>query len=301
MSINWYPGHMHKARKDILNKLNTIDVLIEIVDARVPFSSQNPIIAQWRVSKPTIVILNKADLANPEQLHVWQKYMEEQDHIKTLSYHKEDKYCLRQINALCYTLCPQKVDRFKPINAMIVGIPNVGKSTLINALAGKVITKVGNEPAVTKQQQKIYLDEGKVILHDTPGILWPKFENPHSGYRLGIIGSIKNTALDYEDIGFYAAEYLLNVCPQVLSKRYQLKSIPTSALECLQALGAKHGARQAGARVNLYKACEVLIHDIRAGKLGGLCFETPAMVQVELEEAQRQQKAKAEKKAGRKN
>ncbi|MEO0443820.1 MAG: ribosome biogenesis GTPase YlqF [Pseudomonadota bacterium] len=301
MNINWYPGHMHKARKAILNTLNAIDVLIELVDARVPFSSQNPVIAQWRESKPTIVILNKTDLADPEYSQAWQTHMETQANIKTLSYHKDDKNRLQQISELCYKLCPQKADSFKAINGMIVGIPNVGKSTLINALAGKVMAKVGNEPAVTKRQQKVYLDAGNIILHDTPGLLWPKFENPHSGYRLGIIGSIKNTAIDYQDIGFYAAEYLLDAYPGLLDKYYQLETIPSSALGAIEAIGAKRGARQGGGRINLHKACEILVHNIRAGDLGGLCFETPTMIQAELAQAEAKRRAKQQQKAERKS
>lgn len=299
MSINWYPGHMHKARKDILNSLNNIDVLIEIVDARLPYSSQNPIIREFRKNKTTIVILTKTDLADPQKTSKWQVHLEQQDNIKTLAYEKGDKSKLKQISELCLKLSPQKSADFKPINAMILGIPNVGKSTLINALSGKTIAKVGDEPAVTKQQQKIYLGNN-VILHDTPGILWPKIENPHSGYRLAIVGSIKNTATNYEDLGFYAAEYLLKAYPDQLCQRYDLDALPLSDIECLEALGKKRGARQTGSRINLHKACEILIHDIRAGELGGITLETPEMVKKEIADVEQQKTEKAAKKLARK-
>ncbi len=281
MSINWYPGHMHKARKEMLKVLSNIDVLIEIVDARLPFSSQNPVIGQWRSSKPTLVILSKTDLADPVVTGQWQQYLEQESQVKTLTYHKEDKHKLKQIAELCLKLAPIEPTALKPINAMIVGIPNVGKSTLINALAGKIIAKVGDEPAVTKRQQKINLGNN-VILHDTPGILWPKIENPESGYRLAITGSIKNTAIEYEDIGFYTTEALMQLYPERLCKRYDIKELPSTPLESLELIGFKRGAKQAGGRVNLHKASEILIHDLRSGHLGPLTLETPTMIEREL-------------------
>ncbi|MFT6968058.1 MAG: ribosome biogenesis GTPase A [Cellvibrionaceae bacterium] len=272
---------MHKARKEILNVFDKIDVLVEIVDARLPFSSQNPVIGQWRESKPTLVILSKTDLADPDKTEHWQQYFEKEQNVKTLAYHKDDKHKLKQIADLCRKLAPLEPSAIKPINAMIVGIPNVGKSTLINALAGKNIAKVGDEPAVTKRQQKINLGNN-VILHDTPGMLWPKIENPDSAYRLAIMGSIKNTAVEYEDIGFYAAEALIALYPERLCERYGIVDLPSTPLECLELVGFKRGAKQAGGRVNLHKASEILIHDLRAGHLGLITLEIPAMIEREL-------------------
>ena len=302
MSINWYPGHMHKARKEILKVLNNIDVLIEIVDARLPFSSQNPMIGEWRDTKPTLVILSKTDLADPEETRRWQHYLEQERHVKTLAYHQGDTQTLKQIAGLCLKLAPFEASALSPINAMIVGIPNVGKSTLINALAGKVIAKVGDEPAVTKRQQKINLGN-HVILHDTPGILWPKIENPESGYRLAITGSIKNTAIDYEDIGFYTADALMQLYPERLCERYGIKELPPTALESLELIGFKRGAKQAGGRVNLHKASEILIHELRSGYLGPVTLETPKMIEKELvivaEKAAKRRAEKDAKKAAR--
>lgn len=293
---------MHKARKEVIKRLDDIDVLIEVVDARLPYSSQNPFIGDWRASKPTIVILSKTDLADPDQTALWQSYLEKQSNIKTLAYHKDDRSKLLQISELCQKLAPEKPKSasFKSINAMIVGIPNVGKSTLINALTGKQVAKVGDEPAVTKRQQKIVLDE-KVVLHDTPGMLWPKIENPHSGYRLAMIGSIKNTAVEFEDMGFYAAESLLTLYPERLMERYSLEELPSSELKCLEAVGAKRGAKQTGGRINLHKASEILIHDLRGGHLGKLTLETPAMMEAEIIEVKKQIEAKRALKEQKKN
>ncbi len=295
MSINWYPGHMHKARKEILNTLNTIDVLIEIVDARLPYSSQNPVIAELRHNKPTIIIFNKCDLADEKITKEWQSYYESSNNIKTLACQQNEPHKTRKVIELCKKLAPEKVDTFKAIKAMIVGIPNVGKSTIINTLAGKIIAKVGNEPAVTKTQQKINL-EHNIILHDTPGILWPKIENPHSGYRLAISGAIKNTAMEYEDVGFYAAEYLLAHYADALKNRYQFVELPNSPLELLELIGRKRGAKLPGGRINLHKACEVLLHEFRSADIGSITLEKPSMIDTEL----RQVKEAQEKKLARK-
>lgn len=299
MSINWYPGHMHKARKEIINTLNTIDILIEVVDARLPFSSQNPVIAELRHNKPTIIVLNKCDLADPEMTLQWQKYYESYDHIYTLACQQDQPQKIREILDICKRVASAKDDSYKAINAMILGIPNVGKSTIINTLAGKIIAKVGNEPAVTKSQQKINLAH-KIVLHDTPGILWPKIENPGSGYRLAASGAIKNTAMEYDDVGYYTAEYLLEYYPTLLKERYQLNEIPTETIVFLEKMGARRGAKQSGGRINLHKTCEILLHELRQGAIGAITLETPAMIEKELVILKEQQLKKLAQKNSRK-
>lgn len=299
MSINWYPGHMHKARKEILKSLDKIDVLIEIVDARLPYSSQNPVIANLQHQKPTIIVFNKCDLADDAITEQWQQDYEKNRNVKTLTCQQDQPQKTQQILSLCQKLAPTKVESFKAIHAMIVGIPNVGKSTIINTLAGKVIAKTGNEPAVTKNQQKIQL-EHNITLHDTPGILWPKIDNPHSGYRLAISGAIKNTAMEFEDVGFYAAEYLLEHYPDALMERYQLTTQPHSALDFLETMGAQRGAKQAGGRINLHKACEILLHEYRNGTLGAISLEKPEMITQELVAVEEARQEKERKKAARK-
>jgi ribosome biogenesis GTPase A len=183
---------------------------------------------------------------------------------------------------------------------MIVGIPNVGKSTLINILADRVIAKTGNEAAVTKNQQRINLGNG-ITLFDTPGILWPKVENPNSGYRLAATGAIKDTAMEYDDVGFYTADYLIKTYPELLKERFNLVDIPDTEIEFLELAAAKRGALMSGGRVNLHKICEVLINELRSGKLGHISLETPQMVQQEEKEiAEQAEKKEAAKQARKK-
>jgi ribosome biogenesis GTPase A len=290
---------MHKARKEILKTLSSIDILIEIVDARLPYSSQNPVIADLRHNKPTIIVLNKCDLADADITEQWQAYYEAQAHTHTLACEQGQPQKTRQILDLCKKIASARDESYKAINVMIVGIPNVGKSTIINTLARKIIAKVGNEPAVTKHQQKISL-EHKIILHDTPGILWPKIENPHSGYRLAASGAIKNTAMEYDDVGFYTAEYLLEYYSALLFKRYQIMNAPKSTMDFLEAMGSKRGAKQSGGRINLHKACEILLHELRQGLIGPITLERPDMIEKELIAVKNQQEEKLKQKEARK-
>lgn len=303
MAIQWYPGHMHKAQKEIRQIMPQVDLVIEVLDARIPYSSNNPMVPSLRGETPCIKILNKSDLADPEKTKAWQAYLELEKGVKTLALTAEEPSQVSQILDLCRKMVPQKESSFKPISTMIMGIPNVGKSTLINTLAGKVIAKVGNEPAVTKRQQKINLGNG-ILLSDTPGILWPKFENPDSGYRLAVTGAVKNTAMEFEDVAMYASAYLLQAYPEQLQERYKLDELPGSDLELLEAIGNKRGCRRAGGMVDLHKASEILLNELRSGMLGQLTYETPEMVQAEevkMEALRAQKEAeKAEQAAKRK-
>lgn len=303
MAINWYPGHMHKAQKEIKQVMPQVDLVIEVLDARIPHSSNNPMVSSLRGDKPCIKVLNKSDLADPKVTAIWQEYLEREKGVKTLALTNEQPAQVKGILDLCRKLVPEKKDDFKPISTMIMGIPNVGKSTIINTLAGRTIAKVGNEPAVTKRQQKIKLDEN-ILLSDTPGILWPKFENQDSGYRLAVTGAIKNTAVELEDIAAYAAEYLLNAYPDRLQERYNLDHLPDSEVAFLEEIGRRRGGLKAGGYVDFHKAAEVLLNDLRSGTLGLLSFETPEMVEVEeakVAEIRAQKEAeKAERKKSQK-
>lgn len=206
---------------------------------------------------------------------------------------------MKKILDLCRTMLPEKDASVKTINTMIVGIPNVGKSTLINILADRIIAKTGNEAAVTKNQQRINLGNG-ITLFDTPGILWPKVENPNSSYRLAVTGAIKDTAMEYDDVGFYAADYLIKAYPEYLKQRFKLEHIADTEIEFLEAAAVSRGALMAGGRVNLHKICEVLINELRSAKLGRISLETPDMVQLEEAEMAKVAAKKLADKAKRK-
>lgn len=299
MSIQWYPGHMHKAQKEIRKVLSEVDLIIEVLDARIPYSSNNPSIENLRGDKPFIKILTKTDLADPEMTAVWQEYLEKSRNTKTLAVTSKNPSKVVSLLDLCRKMLPEKDQSVKTIRAMIMGIPNVGKSTLINTLAGRTIAKTGNEPAVTKNQQRINLDNG-ILLIDTPGMLWPKVENPDSGYRLAITGAIKDTAIEYEDIAFYLAGYLLKHYPEALKQRFHIDSLPESEIEFLDLAAARRGCVRAGGRADLHKISEILVHDLRSGQLGPITLENPTLVETEEIEVARVIAEKAEKKAQRK-
>jgi len=301
MQIQWFPGHMHKAAKAVREVLPTVDVLIEVLDARIPFSSQNPMIAEIMGDKPCIKLLNKSDLADPEMTTIWQDYLEQQRNIQTLQTDVKGQNKLGHITDLCHKLIPNKGREgdYRQIQAMIIGIPNVGKSTLINSLAGRTIAKTGNEPAVTKNQQRIKLDGG-ITLIDTPGMLWPKIEHENYGYRLAATGAIKETATDNTDVAFATAEYLLKAYPQRLVERYNLDKQPNNELELIEAIGRLRGCLRSGGDVLLEKASNILISELRSGVLGPISLETPELVAVEQEQVLLAKEAKKLKDEARK-
>lgn len=280
MAINWFPGHMHKAQKEIKEILPQIDVVIEVCDARLPLSSENPMITEIRGDLPLIKILNKSDLADPKKTAVWLEYLESQKNVKAIALTTDNPSVAKTLPSLIRKLAPTKNETGKQINVVIMGIPNVGKSTLLNTLVGKAKAKVGNEPAVTKGQQRIRLDEG-LYLYDTPGMLWPKIINENSGYRLAITSAVKDTAFDHEDIACFAGEYLLAEYPERLQERYQLKTIPETEIELLEEIGRRRGCVKSGGRIDFHKASAILINEIRDSTLGGITFETPEMVEKE--------------------
>ncbi|SEF78368.1 ribosome biogenesis GTPase YlqF [Marinobacterium lutimaris] len=272
--INWFPGHMHKARKEIAEVMDEVDVVIEVLDARLPRSSENPLVDQLRRGKPVIKLLNKEDLADPQRTREWLDYFNAQEGTLALALTTSDKKLVQKIPTLCKEAVPARTRAGRPVRAMIMGIPNVGKSTLINVLLGRKIAKVGNEPAVTKGQKKYSVHNG-MALSDTPGILWPRIEDEDSGYRLAASGAIKDTAIDYDLVAEYAAKFLLADYPDYLVERFKLKDVPESADRLIDQVGRKRGCLRPGGVVDTYKAADILLTELRAGKLGQVTFETP--------------------------
>ncbi|ABV87828.1 ribosome biogenesis GTPase YlqF [Shewanella pealeana] len=283
MAIQWYPGHMHKARKEIEEVMPQVDLVIEVLDARIPYSSENPMVQTLRGDKPCIKLLNKSDLADPETTQRWIEYLEREQGVKAMAITTLQAGQVKKIPDLCRKFVPSRDKIEKDIRTMIMGIPNVGKSTIINTLAGRMIAKTGNEPAVTKTQQRINLRNG-IVLSDTPGILWPKVDNEKSSYRLAVTGAIKDTAMEYEDVAMFAAEYFLTAYPEAIAERYKIKQMPDTDIELLEAIGRNRGALRPGGRIDLHKASEVLLHDFRAGRIGQLSLETPEMAEIEKAE-----------------
>ncbi len=283
MQIQWFPGHMNKARNEVKAALPKVDLLIEVLDARIPYSSENPMLRELRGDKPTLKVLAKSDLADPELTKQWLAWHERKDGVKARAITTDNIPQIRSIPSLCTRMLPHKQAEGKRIMAMIVGIPNVGKSTLVNTLAGRTIAKTGNEPAVTKGQQRINIADGFSLL-DTPGMLWPKVENPGSGFRLAAVGSIKETAMEYEDVAAFIVQYLLKQYPDRLQKRYQLDPMPAKMLETLDTIAKKRGCLGRSGVVDYERVCKIVITELRSGMLGPITLENPSLIEKEVAE-----------------
>ncbi|MBQ0762957.1 ribosome biogenesis GTPase YlqF [Marinobacter psychrophilus] len=282
MAINWFPGHMHKARKEIKEVMPQMDLIIEVVDARIPFSSENPLVPALRGDTPLIKVLNKRDLADPDVTGQWQSWLERERGVKTITLtHNQRSEALDILN-LAEQLTPNHDRQKSALRVMILGIPNVGKSTLINTLAGRPAAKTGNEPAVTRAQQAIKLPNN-ILLYDTPGFLWPKLSPAACGYRLAVTGAIRSAVLDFEDVALFTAEYLLAHYPEFLTSRYGLDPLPVDGLAAMDAIAAKRRFFGRGGIPDLHKVSEVLLNEFRAGKLGRISLETPRLIQHETE------------------
>lgn len=286
MTIQWFPGHMTKARRQIQEKLKLIDVVIELLDARLPMSSRNPMIDEILQGKPRLIVLNKADLADPGVTKQWLEVFKQEGHLAVAV----DAYSgqgIKDIPVLAKELLKDKLEKQRAkgmnpraVRALIVGIPNVGKSTLINRLAGRNIAATGDRPGVTKGQQWIKVGTDMELL-DTPGILWPKFEDQNVGYRLAVTGAIREEILNVEDIAFFGVKYLVKYYWEPFSSRFELKEPPQDPdnpddiVAVMEAVGRKRGCIVSGGRVDLEKASGILLRELRAGKLGRYSMEAP--------------------------
>ena len=275
MPIQWFPGHMHSTRRAIAERMPDIDVVIELLDARLPGSSANPLLAELTGAKPALKVLNKQDLADAEITAQWLVHYRALPGTRALGLDASVTAPARQLIAACRELAPLRGGMVKPMRVLICGIPNVGKSTLINTLVGQRTAKTGDEPGITKVEQKIILADD-FYLFDTPGMLWPRIIVEQSGYHLAASGGIGRNAYDEEEV---ALELLANVRARYadqLQARYKLDDFSTATDEALLAdVGRKRGGLMAGGRVNLQKAAEVVINDFRTGAWGRMSLETP--------------------------
>ncbi|NHN28404.1 ribosome biogenesis GTPase YlqF [Paenibacillus agricola] len=286
MTIQWFPGHMTRARREIQAKLKLIDVVIELLDARIPLSSRNPMIDEILQSKPRLVLLNKHDLADPAVTAKWVAYFADRG-LQALPVDSTNGNQLKDIASRCRELFAAKIATQirkginpRAVRALIVGIPNVGKSTLINKMAGRKIALTGDKPGVTKGQQWIKVGSEMELL-DTPGILWPKFEDQQVGMRLAATGAIKEELLHISDIALFLVRYLASHYGSSLQERYGIEKLPEdmkdtdAVIAIMEEIGRKRGALLSGGRVDLEKASLTIIREARAGKMGRISLESP--------------------------
>ena len=285
MAINWFPGHMHKARKEIKKVMPQMDLIIEVIDARIPFSSENPLVPALRGDTPLIKVLNKRDLADPDVTARWQAWLEKERGVRAITLTHNQRNEALGILRLAEEMTPNHDRQKSALRVMILGIPNVGKSTLINTLAGRPAAKTGNEPAVTKSQQAIKLPHN-ILLYDTPGFLWPKLSPEACGYRLAITGAIRSAVLDFEDIAMFEAEFLREAYPELVKARYGFEELPKDGLALMDGIAAKRRFFSRGGIPDLHKVSEVLLNEFRSGKLGRISLETPEMIERETESSE---------------
>lgn len=274
--IQWFPGHMHKARKSIAEVKSEVDVFIEVLDSRVPASSMNPLIESLREGKPCITVMSKPDLSDPSVTDEWFCYITAKLKRPVLVADLRERLHVKRIPAMCKDAAARPGSGRARVLAMVAGIPNSGKSTLINALCERAVAKTGNQPALTRQQQRIRIDDGFYVL-DTPGLTWPKIESLESGLRLAITGAIRDTVINYQDLALYALEFLKVRYGERLLKRYNIDSdsLNRTSMELLLEVGKRRGCLVKGGAVDLEKAGRAVIQDIRDARLGGITWESP--------------------------
>ncbi|MES2771679.1 MAG: ribosome biogenesis GTPase YlqF [Pseudomonadota bacterium] len=276
MAIQWYPGHMTSARKKAAETMARIDVVIEVVDARLPEASTNPMVHELRLfrQRPCLKVLNKADLADPVSTKAWLDYYNRQSGVKAIALSCKIPGSVKAIPAHCQSLAPHRNDNIKPLRMMIMGIPNVGKSTLMNALVKRRIAAVGDEPAVTKTQQTYELSIRQSIT-DTPGLLWPKIEHPSDGLMLAASHAVGRNAIINEEVAVFLAERLLANYPRLLEQRYSFCVAGLDGSAVIAGVAQKRALRMRGGDFDLEKAAAILLQDYRDGTLGRISLETP--------------------------
>ena len=279
MNFQWYPGHMTKAKRQMQEDIKLIDLVIELVDARVPLASRNPDIDELGKNKYRLILMNKADLADKEKTKQWSSYFKKMGFF-VVSLDARTKNSMKSITDIVMEACNEKIERDRkrgiknrPVRAMVVGIPNVGKSTFINSYAGKACAKTGNKPGVTKGKQWIRLSKSVELL-DTPGILWPKFEDQSVGLKLALIGSIKDEILNVDELAVELIKFLIDSYPGLLSERYDVNE-SGDITDIIIEIAKIRKCVSKGAEVDYSKAAALVIDDFRSGKLGKITLEIP--------------------------
>ncbi|MFC3875154.1 ribosome biogenesis GTPase YlqF [Neisseria musculi] len=298
MAIQWFPGHMNKARKAIAERIKSVDMVIEMLDARMPASSENPLLAQLSKGKPKLKILNKQDLADPGRTAVWLEHYNSRPDTRAIALDASETAAAAKITRACRTMMPNRGGIGKPLRVLICGIPNVGKSTLINGMIGKKSAKTGNEPGITKAEQRLFLADD-FWLYDTPGMLWPKIIVEEGGYNLAAGGAVGRNALDEEEVALELLDYLRRHYLPLLQARYQADKDPSSHwqnTDWLEWIAKKRGAVLSGGRTNYQKAAENTLTDFRDGHIGRITLETPNQWETWLKKAKQKE---AEQKAVR--
>jgi len=286
MPIQWFPGHMNSARRKAAETLAAIDVVIEVTDARLPEASSNPMIAELRQfrNRPCLKLLNKSDLADPEATRAWMDFYNRQPGVKAVALSAKKPSDVSRIPSLCRQLAPHRNDGTKPLRMILMGIPNVGKSTLMNALLKRKVAKVGDEPAVTKSQQTLDLGPG-MTLTDTPGLMWPKINHDSDGFMLAASHAIGRNAVIDEEVATFLGTILLARYPQLLAARYRIDPSRFDAPALLEEVGRRRGCLQKGGGLDLEKAAQILLLDYRSGALGQISLETPVTREAMLADA----------------
>ena len=285
MNFQWYPGHMTKAKRQMQEDIKLIDLVVELVDARIPLSSRNPDIDELGKNKYRLILMNKSDLADPRATDAWSRFFKDKGYY-VVSLDARSKAGMKSITDIIMEACKEKIERDRkrgiknrPVRAMVVGIPNVGKSTFINSYAGKACAKTGNKPGVTKGKQWIRLNKNVELL-DTPGILWPKFEDPQVGMRLAYTGAVKDDVIDTETLAFHLMELLAKEYPDAIRERYKIE-IPEEfdPWDLVEAAGRKRGFLISGGEVDTERMAKVLLDEYRSCKLGRFTLESPEMLE----------------------
>ena len=282
---------MNKAKKAIAERIKSVDMVIEMLDARMPASSENPLLAQLSKGKPKLKILNKQDLADPERTKVWLEHYNSRQDTRAIALDSSETGAHGKITQACRAMIPHRQGIEKPLRVLICGIPNVGKSTLINGMIGKKSAKTGNEPGITKAEQRLFLADD-FWLYDTPGMLWPKIIVEEGGYNLAAGGAVGRNALDEEEVALELLDYLRRHYLALLQERYQADKDPSSHWDdtsWLEWIAKKRGAVLSGGRVNYQKAAENILTDFREGKIGRITLETPNQWEAWLKKARQKE------------